>query len=60
MDLLDQYRFQYYKLSLFSFCSMLVWGELGYAEWELAASSYSPYSSLAWILRTLGSVMNSQ
>lgn len=53
MDLLDQYRFQYYKLSLFSFCSMLVWGELGYAEWELAASSYSPYSSLAWILREL-------
>lgn len=32
---------------------MLVWGELGYAEWELAASSYSPYSSLAWILREL-------
>ena len=53
MDLLDQYRFQYYKLSLFSFCSMLVWGELGYAEWELAASSYSPYSSLAWFLREL-------
>lgn len=53
MDLLDQYRFQYYKLSLFSFCSMLVWGELGYAEWELAASSYLPYSSLAWILREL-------
>lgn len=41
-------------------CSMLVWGELGYAEWELAASSYSLYSSLAWILRTLGSVTNLQ